>query len=151
MEDRSPRRPSAALAIALLALFVAVAGGSAMALKGSGDRKQVGVLVAYAHVEDGGRVIAGSSKRVSSRNVRLENLNAFCFRHLRFSFKHVQVTPEYDKGDHRFDVGAQVGIGGGENTGDCGKPAQLSVITTSSALGGPTENDPEGFYIAFFR
>jgi hypothetical protein len=152
MQDRSSRRPSPSLVIALIALFVAVAGGSAVALKGNGGaRRPVGVLVAYAHVEDHGNVVARSSKRVSSRNVRLENFNAFCFRHLKFTFKHVQVSPEYDKGDNRIDVGAQVGVGGGENTDDCGRPAELAVITTSSAVGGITDNDPEGFYIAFYR
>lgn len=152
MNNTSPGRVSPSLVVALIALFVAVAGGSAVALKGSGGtRNQVGVLVAYAHVEDHGNVVGASSKRINSGNVDLENLNAFCFRHLGFAFKHVQVSPEYDKGDNRIDVGAQVGVGGGENTDDCGAPAQLAVITTSSALGGITENDPEGFYIAFFR
>ncbi len=152
MHGSSRRRISPSFVIALIALFVAVAGGSAVALGGNGAaRRPAGALIAYAQVEDQGNVVARRSKRVSSRNVRLENFNAFCFRGLGFRFKHVEVSPEYDKGDNRIDVGAQVGVGGGENTGDCGPPAQLAVITTSSAPGGVTENDPEGFYIAFFR
>jgi hypothetical protein len=137
------RRLTFANVVAVIALFLAL--GSGVALAGRGGAR--GTIVGYAQVKADGTVVANRSLNVAQSNVALESTAAYCFRNLPFSFKGAQVTVDYRIANTLSGETEQAEFTRGNPFGDCAGSGVQAEVATSDGL----NFEPVSFFIVFYK
>ena len=135
------RRPSAALALSIAAMAVAI-GGTAIVAQGSGSGPAKGNVVGYAKVDVNGDVSSKGSLNVKNSNVSPADTGGiYCFKGLPFKFRGLQATVDYANSATAFPH-TQVARNPGS---DCPGGDALVAISDN------TNYEPSGFFVVFYK